>query len=269
MTKPVAILGTGPAGLMAAHACKLKGVPFSLFGLGDQSILGGAQFLHKALPYLDDETPDALLTYSVVGDPRSYKEKVYGAAEVQFVSASRVQQGQQVPAWSLVNSYQKLWDDIASGGNSINQLAVDPAWIFEKLEANRFQLIVSTIPRKSLCLTHAGIDMTGRAHVFVSQTVRIMNQCVLGDSFDNVIIYDGTPNVSWYRTSRIFGVGGTEWGESQSGKKLPYETVSAIKPLYTDCRCFTGKVLYTGRFGKWEKGVLTHQAFIDTWNALT
>lgn len=264
--KPVLILGVGPAGLMAAHACKLKGVPFSIVGNGGKSVIGGAQFLHAAVPLLTDAEPEGTLTYHVTGHESGYKTKVYGDSDVPFVSMGRVTDGQKVPIWSMQKNYDRLWDDIAGGGFSVSPADVTPEWLINEIEADRWRYIVSTIPRPHVCLSVAGM-VDGPAHAFVSQQIQIANECMLnfvGDDGESHIWYDGTSNVSWYRTSVIFGEGSTEWGM----RDLPYKTVTVRKPISTTCQCFNGKVMFTGRYGAWRKGILIHQAFVDTWRLL-
>lgn len=253
---------------MAAHACKLAGVPMAIFALGQKSQLGGAQFLHRAVPYLNDEAnPTAELTYKLVGTPEGYQQKVYGDEDVSFVSMQHLKDGQRVPAWSLLDTYDTLWNEFE---RHINQQEVTPQWLITHLEAGNFGGVVSTVPKTALCLAHAGL-VSDRPHLFVSQRVRILNESVLGPNFDNTIVYDGTPNVSWYRTSRIFGVGSTEWGASAAEKRLPYEEPLVVvkKPIRTDCTCFMDTVMFTGRYGAWQKGKLTHHAFVDTFQMVT
>lgn len=270
--KPVAILGIGPAGLAAAHACRLAGVPFALFSRDlHASRLGGAQFLHRPLPLVNDEAPDFKLLYTIVGTADIYKEKVYGNEPVPFVSFKNQEPGTVVPAWSLPLTYERLFEELV-GTNQVNQADVNPYVLNEWQASGDFAFIVSSVPKPAICRTHYGFE-DGRAHLFVSQTVRIMNESVLGTSFDNTIIYDGTHNVSWYRTSRINGVGSTEWGEG-APEKLPYEEpiVKVSKPIRTDCTCWQNAavpVINVGRFGTWSKGELVHNAFIKTWEKIS
>lgn len=236
----------------------------AIFSLGDKSMLGGAQFLHKPIPYLNDETaPKATLTYRLVGTPTGYQQKVYGASEVPFVSMQRVKDGEEVPAWSLLETYDTLWGEF---GEHINVQDVTPVWLQTHLDAGNFSAVVCTMPRHALCFAQAGHG--DRPHSFLSQTVRIRNEAVF-PQLENTIIYDGTDNVTWTRSSMIFGVGSTEWGDEwiNTDKVFPYKTVVVRKPLVTDCTCFSDQphVVFTGRFGAWKKGVLTHQAFVDTW----
>lgn len=271
--KKVAILGVGPAGLMAGYAASLRPNTFvSFFSSGGddgptKSRIGGAQFLHQALPGINNDRPDAQVKYRTVGGDTIYKEKVYGSADVPFVSMSRVSDGMQVPAWRLQTTYDRLWDLMIGHGNRVNVVDVSAAWLAALLDNGTFDLVVSTVPRPSVCLAHAGL-IDGRPHTFVSQPIRIMNRPAF-DIGDNIMIYDGTRNVSWYRTSNIFGVGSTEWSES-APERLPYDDpiVHVKKPISTDCSCFDGHVLFTGRFGEWRKGVLTHDAFKAVWKAM-
>jgi len=268
--KKVAILGTGPAGLAAAHAAGVMGHMVQIFTQGGddgptKSRIGGAQFLHIPLPVINDPEPDAMLTYLTAGTTDGYREKVYGPdGDVPFVSMERIPKGGAVPAWSLIDTYDKLWDVYCSG-TSVNVISLDPKRLIDIIERGNFDLVVSTIPKPALCLAHAGL--VPEIHAFVSQRIRIANECVL-PSPDNQIFYNGTPDVSWYRTSTIFGVGSTEWGAG-APERLPYrDLVSVKKPIRSDCTCFDGKVLFTGRFGLWRKGVLSHEGFIDTMEAL-
>jgi len=267
MIKPIAIIGIGPSGLAAAHACRLAGVPMSIFSRDDQkSLLGGAQFLHRGLPLINEKENSFKIHYSLVGDSHVYREKVYGNEPVPFVSMDNVQHGQVVTAWSLIDTYEELWNELVET-NTLNIEKVHPSLIQGWIEKGFFSAIISSAPRPSVCRSQAGMGY--RTHTFVSQRIRILGESVLGNAFDNTIIYDGTPNVSWYRTSRINGIGSTEWGDQWVEKKLPYEGKFMIvrKPIRTDCNCWQSKsipFLYVGRFGRWEKGELVHMAFDRT-----
>jgi hypothetical protein len=274
--KKVAILGAGPAGLMAAHAASQFGSLVSIFTQGvdgpTKSRLGGAQFLHKPIEGINDTfVPDGMLTYRLAGSNDGYQAKVYGEEPVPFVSMERVQDGMIVPAWRLEETYDRLWETyVQSSLDHINVVDVSAAWLMDLIEGGFFDLIVSTIPKTAVCLAHAGLT-DGRPHAFVSQSIRIRNECAFeGEAIKaaNTIWYDGSKNVSWYRTSMLFGVGSTEWGETAPAR-LPYDgVIKARKPLRTDCKCFDGRVLFAGRFGRWEKGALTHDAYVETVKAL-
>lgn len=265
--KPVAVLGAGPAGLMAAHGLAMTGVPVAVISQPDRtgsplkSMLGGAQFLHEPIPMVNEPEPDVMVTYKVSGDTETYKEKVYGDdPTIPFVSMQGLVDGKQQAAWNLQRTYDALWDNFEhSIANNLR--TVNGPYIIEAIQKGWFSAIVSTVPTPALCLAAAG--MIPEQHMFVSQTIKIANHCILGcTSGDNVVIYDGTRDHTWYRCSMLFGHGSTEW--STVGKTPPgMDLVTARKPLRTTCTCHQHTVARMGRNGTWTKGVLTHHAFVE------
>lgn len=282
MTEPiVAILGCGPAGMMAAHACSISGVKFAIFSRPEASRLGGAQFLHQAIPLLTSHMPDAIVNYWVVGDGRTYQKKAYGSGhQPSFVSFSNVFHGKTQQAWNLIRVYDQLWQ-MYSGG--INEMTVTPTDLIGIQKD--FDLVVSSIPRRALCAVQSSAPSSEvpNGHRFNGQSIRILkNQCALpadwtGGNPEMTIFYNGSPQQSWYRSSSLWGHQFTEFGD---GFQLPYEqddVVYAFKPLSHDCTCHTvkdvtkegmPKVIFVGRYGQWCKGVLTHDAFFGTLESL-
>lgn len=268
MMKPVAVLGAGPAGLMSAHALAMNGYPIALFTLPDaegnplKSKLGGAQFLHAPIPGINGD-PDAEITYRVTGDPSTYQRKVYGDdLTIPFVSMSGIVDGQTQKAWNLIATYEALWEQLSV--DRANCETINPRWLISAMEQEWFSGVVSSLPAPVMCLAHAGMR-TDVTHTFVSQHVLIDTECIL-DVPDNTVVYDGTEDRSWYRCSKIFGVGGTEWS-ALAPPPLMQNLIHARKPLRTNCDCFEDYLLRVGRFGEWTKGVLTHHAYeaTDQW----
>lgn len=250
----VAVLGCGPAGLMAAQAVALAGRPLAIFSVkAEPSKLGGAQFLHKAIPGINDHRkPDAVLTYRLLGDPETYRRKVYGSQpNVPFVSFTGVKDGEEQPAWNLIETYERLWEKFSG---HINEVAITAEWMRD----NSFDEVFSSVPLPSICMTQAG--MVSGYHGFHSQDILIAPLDYLPSVPDNTIVYDGTPDRTWYRSSRIFGVPGTEWSTYVKAPPLP-GLLRDRKPISTTCDCHP-EVTRVGRRGTWTKGVLTHDAFI-------
>lgn len=263
--KPIAILGTGPAGLLAAHAVALSGRPVAMFtapndsGGPRKSPIGGAQFLHSPIPGVHENGyPDRVITYRVEGTAEQYQKNVYGETNVPFVSFSNVADGQAQDAWSLITVYDRLWSDLSC--DRANVVEVDSNWVQEALDKEWFDLVISTIPALALCRSR---------HTFAYSSITVAPETILDDLPDDTVFYNGTSDRSWYRTSRLFGVGGTEWG---AGVKVPdwldLPTIQLDKPLSTKCDCFDDKVVKLGRMGKWKKGVLAHDGFYGAQDAL-
>lgn len=272
----IAILGTGPAGLMAAHACAILGQPFALFSLPDKhghvsrSRIGGAQFLHCEIPSLTAEEPDFVLTYRTNGTPEGYHQKVYGGdPKVPFVSMSNVTDGERVPAWNLRTLYNLMWDGICGeDGHSVNAQKVDAATLKQWLEDDEWPLIISTVPRSSLCLTHAGL-VDRMPHSFMSQTIHIVMDEDMGIPY-NTIEYDGSNERSWYRSSNINGIRSTEWGENALPRYHQSKAVTVRKPISHTCDCWKDddRVVFAGRYGRWQKGILVQDGFITAFKAI-
>lgn len=263
--KPIAILGAGPAGLMAAHAVALSGKPIALFTKGDasggplRSKLGGAQFLHEPIPMVNDAEPDGVITYRLRGNVQTYRLKVYGKdPNIPFVSMEGLEDGKEQPAWSLMETYDALWELLSADRANVEDIT--PAWLDSVLEKDWFSLVINTVPLTQLCLSYQGLVTDDPGHAFISQRIVIHNECILEDLGDNSVFYSGDLSQSWYRASRIFGVGSTEWSALSPQPPLP-GLVTARKPIKTTCSCYEDQVIRLGRHGSWTKGVLTHHAF--------
>lgn len=256
----VAILGCGPSGLLAAHACHSYEIPYVIFSQLRKSQLGGAQYSHIPIPGIhDDDDPDVKLKYVVRGDAETYQRKVYGSETVPFVSFENVYDGKLVPAWNLRKMYDHLW---VGSQEKIVDFTLDPINV-SKLP-HSFDYVFSSVPLPTICFGR--VDPAVQ-HWFKQQTVRILNEPLAAGMEDNTIIYDGTDEHSWYRMSKIFGVGSTEWGGSGAVPPIP-DLKTVDKPIATNCDChqadFGGgipAVIKIGRFGTWQKGELTFHAF--------
>jgi len=263
--KAVAILGCGPAGLLAAHAAALAGQPVAILSYGKKSRLGGAQFLHEPIPELTDTEPDVEITYRRSGSALWYEEKAYGdGARPSFVSFDGVTDGMTQLGWNLRGLYDRLWDQYAA--NSITETELSPRKLQEIIDDKLFSLVVSSIPLTHLCKKPQMTTPGG--HRFTQQAIMIHPGVCHGGNAENTIWYDGNSDVSWYRSSNLFGVASTEWGVGMAAR-LPYNIESFVrvqKPVSHQCDCWedSDKLIKVGRFGRWQKGVLTHDAFRTT-----
>lgn len=238
----VAVLGCGPAGLLAAEACEAAGLNVSIISNKQKSFISGAQYLHDPIPGVTLSRPDGHLNYVKRGNARGYAAKVYGDAN-HACSWSEFPEG-TLPAWSMLKMYDELWHrfgdrihDRQIGDESINEIV------------HEWPLVISSIPLRSICRE--------RDHRFNGAKVYI-NKLAAEPLPDNTILYDGTTETSWYRCSSIFGEEGTE-----STVPLPGgASWEGIKPTGHTCDCHPS-VIKVGRFGQWKKGVLIHHAYND------
>lgn len=243
--RDVAILGCGPAGLLAAYACEQLGLNVSIISKAQRSVISGAQYLHDPIPGLTPERPDGQLNYIKDGSARGYANKVYGNPD-HPCSWDKFPEG-LLPAWSMLDVYSQLWAryhariwDQSIGGDSLDEIAAE------------WPMVISSIPLRHIC--------KNPEHVFNGARVWIAPYAAL-DLPDNTIHYDGTLAQSWYRCSRIFGEEGTE-----SSVEIPGAEWEGIKPTGHTCDCHP-EVVKVGRFGQWKKGVLIHHAYNDALEA--
>lgn len=258
MNKKIAILGSGPAGLMAARAIAVVSRerdifpdPFEIFALGYKSPLYGAQYLHEPIPGVTPEHGE-MIEYKLLGTTEDYRRRVYGDDWDGTVSPEDLDKEHW--GWDLRSTYDNLWYDY---GEDVNQIKVTPGFVRDLLADG--WLVVSSIPAHTLC---------DQGHAFLAQDVIAAGDAPqLGISLpysipDFSVICNGeTDGASWYRASNIFGHRTVEWPE---GTPVPIPTASVVqKPLKTTCDCWDQRVLKIGRYGRWKKGVLTHHAYND------
>lgn len=245
------VLGCGPAGLLAAHACELAGLDTTVISRKVRSRLGGSQFLHHAIPDLTPDEPEGLLTVTGLGTASGYADKVYGDPDA-VASWGEFVQDEPISIWDMVTMYDELW-------SRWEDRIVDTDVTVSLVDEAQAALVVSTIPATVLC--------HDEEHQFHSQAIKVLPEFMSGLYFghhqDNVIIYNGDPWFDWYRSSRIFGRGMTELSDATAPIHMLdlSQWFDVNKPLSTDCDCFGDKVLKVGRFGKWHKGDLVTDAF--------
>jgi hypothetical protein len=122
MTREVAILGCGPAGLMAAHAVTMNGdVPY-LLAVKQKSVMFGAMYLHRSIYGITELMPEGVIEICKYGTSAGYAEKVYGYKDAP-VSFNKFQEGKH-PTWDLRKAYDRLW---TLYGDKVHDLRLGPS----------------------------------------------------------------------------------------------------------------------------------------------
>jgi hypothetical protein len=266
MTKSVAILGCGPAGLLVAHAAEISGWNFRIYSKKQKSKLYGAQYLHQAIPQLDCGPP-TLVRYALRGTPEEYRRKVYGAEWDGTVSPEDFLEEHYV--WDIRYTYDGIWDryqDEIESWDFIGKEQYNNYYLTYKHD-----LVISTVPRKI---------WAEPGDVFESTKV-----WALGDTEDervrmfrppeDMVFCDGTDEHTWYRVSNIFGYCTMEWPydplhkiNSRLTLKPPMRGTSVVeKPLRHNSKA-AADFVHVGRYGAWQKGILTTDAFFESMKVL-
>lgn len=241
----VAILGCGPAGLLAVHGALQMGHEPFCYSIKQKSVIPGAVYLHEEIPGMTPEEPDGVVTFHREGTRDGYALKVYGNVQAP-VSWDTFPTG-EYEAWSMHDLYDRLWTEY---GSSVIDQRLDDDLLDGVAES--FPLTISSIPARALCKNHY--------HAFNGANVWISDEA-WRDCPDNGIVYNGEQSIPWYRTSRIFGYGATEYTVPVNG------AYQGTKPTHTNCDC-RPDIKRVGRFGRWEKGVLVHHAFRQSMEVL-
>jgi hypothetical protein len=253
MANKAIILGCGPAGLLAAHAAEMAGWEYVIWSEHKKSRIGGAQFLHSAIPDLTSPTPDATVRFQHDGDAAGYARKVYGNG---YAPTSWGEYNGDQAVWNMRVAYDRLWQKQEC---MIDDKKVRPDDVRGAMEDG--SVVISTIPRPAICK-----DPT---HLFSFQQVWFTYEHIphLEKSL-NFVVYNGRPETRWYRFSQLFGWLSKEWSDEQAavaeseGRKL----ISVQKPTDHNCNCWMSWAQFQpmGRYGRWKKGELIHHAFWKT-----
>lgn len=257
-----AVLGCGPTGLLAAHGL-VKGAEFTgieieieILSRKRKSPLYGCQYLHSSIPGL--QLPFERVSYRLVGGMDGYRRKVYGEAEDVDVSPQLLEENHT--AYDIRAAYDQLWEQYQGAISDFFFSRGSWRLLQERLKGRGVGLILSSLPAPVLCQEDPECK-------FESQSIWAMGDApelgrwasITEDISNRTIICNGDPQVQWYRASKVFGHGTVEWPE---GAAPPHGASRVNKPIKTTCHC-NPEVYRIGRYGKWEKGVLSHTAYSE------
>lgn len=261
----VFVLGCGPAGLMAAWAARRMGYAVRILSKRRKSEMFGAQYLHQPIHGVTEEATQ--IDYRLVGTVEGYRRKVYGKAWTGTVSPDEFGPEDKHVGYNLRSVYDTLWREFFE---DVMQMEFRHGGDVQTLQdsirkMNPNALIISTIPAPTLCTMQDGHSFRGQQVWAIGDAPERGIFCPVTFAKPDEVLCNGEPDVSWYRTANIFGYRTCEWGHQ---RQPPYEGVAKIvKPLSTNCDCLPD-VKRMGRFGRWEKGVLSHTAYYDTLDIL-
>jgi len=245
--KKVCIIGCGPSGLLAAHAAEQGGHKFTIVSKElRKSVMGGAMYLHEAIPGLTEQVPDGQLYIEKRGMATGYAKKVYGD-ENHSVSWNLFATGMH-RIWYMDRAYNKLWrrykDHVKI--HNVSEHTMDEI-------IRHFDLVIATMPKPAVC--YGG-------HVFESVPVWIRQRRLTG-IHSNTMTYSGLEEDPWYRKSTINNVVNIEYAQRPPSD----DYYGGIKPTRNNCTCWR-RVMWAGRWGRWEKGVLVHHVYQQVKHAL-
>ncbi|AOE44872.1 oxidoreductase [Gordonia phage Terapin] len=278
----IAILGCGPTGLLAAHACTLEGYDVAIFSRKRKSELFGSQYLHNPIPGLTPESDKGVpVKYVVRGTPEEYRRKTHGKWWDGHIGQDEFEPDHQ--AWDIRQHYDMLWRTyvgkiepysiptkgmVASFFKRENSDVGVGGYVNWDLGLSEYELVISTVPRDIWQLPgDEYIYSEGWAIGDAPERGVFVDDLVEGRELfdkDNTIICDGTSLVPWTRLSKVHGFTSIEWPHHAAQPHT--QAVRVRKPLhYTPGPHQNGSPtanwLHVGRYGQFEKGVVVTDAF--------
>lgn len=256
----VAILGCGPAALLAAHEISMSNpeTRIEIYSKKTKSPIHGAQYLHEPIEGIIG-IPREIISYKIVGGTVPYLQKVYGP-EWDGSIKDEMRESRHY-AWDIRECYDFLWGKFE---RMINDVWFDHAIFrdfYNTAENGRWDFVINTLPKPILCSNNHWFKGTEiyAAGDAPSEGIECPVDCPPGD-----VIYNGREDVGWYRVSNIFGHRTAEWPARKGMKKPPIDGVVKVKkPLSHNCDCWP-LLKNIGRFGQWQNGVLAHHAIRQT-----
>lgn len=265
--------------MVAAHACAVHDVEFTIYSKKRKSFLFGSQYLHEPIPGIVHKVEGEWVKYVNIGTPEEYRRKTHGKFWDGIVAPEDFETEHQ--AWNIREAYDRLWRrysgyvvDYSIPTRLQNNGKPDfsrqhPYWsVREDLKLDQFDLVISTVPRNMWAIdgdkfTYSLGWALGDAPengIFVPYAID-----------DMTILCHGGDDVEYNRLSRVFGYTTVEWpahavnipgGANRIVKPLRYE------PYQKEVWDHGGELpwnkwLHVGRYGKWHKGVLTTDAWHD------
>lgn len=267
------VLGAGPAGIFATHALRQNGHEVTVLSKQRRkSFMRGAQYLHHPIPGLSpDEEHPFTISYELLGDEHDYRDKVY--AQYPGIEVSPGSLLGEHDAWDIRAAYDAGWgryDHLVYEWDATTPGAFNTRGTEANRIMNAADLIVSTIPAPMLNV--------GNPLAFPSETVWSTDRAVwpvvggVVDGRDNVVVCSGLPGHEWYRTSRIQGWENTEYAGIPSPETLKqdmgdvrrlWRVEKPICPPAELAELMPPRWKLQGRYGKWRKGVLSHEAYYE------
>lgn len=259
MSEKVAILGCGPAGLIAAHTARRLGHRTSVYSKKVKSTINGAQVVHQPIIGMHDPDEPSTVHYIKNGNEEGYAEKVYGKVDAP-TSWPLYEEG-PMDYWPMRTTYETLW---AQWEPSIFDVDLD--YGTARRLADEHDHVFSTVPLPVL-LKKPEWEIFTHQPVWISQEFLAFNPSPSTHAEGSWIEYNGLPSSQYYRKSWINGwlsIECSEYSTLTNNTTMNWQRIS--KPLdvwggdATRAEITPLGVTLVGRYGEWRKGRLTHHA---------
>ncbi|KKN86942.1 hypothetical protein LCGC14_0265050 [marine sediment metagenome] len=249
----IAILGAGPSGMMAAHAASECGNYVDIFDADPNKSKrnAGVFFLHAScnLPLTPTSIQQRLLGAEGMLSRNvalAYGQKVYGIPSVKN-SVLGPRQVPEIQGYNAGTAINMLWDLY---GKQVQTKAIEDLHDIGEL-LREYDRVISTIPLHHL---YSGLD-------YESATLWIRGgKAPDGEAW---ILYNINEHCDWYRCSAIWGTFTMEYRAGYIPVRRPeYNYFEVTKVVgRRNIPAHSERLLFTGRYGAWDKTILTHMVY--------
>jgi hypothetical protein len=249
--KKIAIIGTGPAAMMAALAAHQEGYGhihfYTSHGAQLKSVIHGAQYVHGIIHDLPTWIHPFNVRYRYIGTEEIYRRGIYGD-NLAPGGTSWGKFGPIEAAWPMREIYDWAFEELA-----VESLTIRRDLCPDEIEqmVDYYDYVFNTAPLKAIA-RHGDFH---HETVFIAPTNRY-------EIPRDEIHYFGDGRIA-YRASNLMGSPSTEFPFRQRDyieRKTRKLLVEIQKPL--SCSNVDLPGMYRlGRYGKWHKGVLTHHVY--------
>jgi hypothetical protein len=263
------IVGSGPAGLLAAHGAGIEGAAVTIYDAAPEyrpDTIFSLQYLHEPCG-LELLVRQLQLRYYCIARSskpvevaRAYNAKL--GRPLDDANSTRFLFESPVTVWSLKDAYRLLWSMYR---HRIFQKAV--SWEGLLAITKAFDVVISTAPLPKL-LPH--LDWPTRNSMIA------MGWLPVPGMEENTCYYNLLPDVPWYRATYLDGGSATEFVQSvlQESVDGMGSCCARLQPLRKVVQHnnvigpMPGNLWLTGRWGSWDPSKLTHHAHQDAREAV-
>lgn len=254
----VSVLGGGPSGMFAAWAALQCGHKVTIYDKNAKDISVGAN--HGVFALWDD--CDLFLSQRVKvqigiigakqlspdGIAQAYSNKVYGDPH-QSVSVSKYARYEKRECFNHAEAYTQILEFV--GKENVKDLNLTS--LYDDGNWKNADKIICTLPANLMFPSFKWRKTEAYIHHSTSP---------LEESF---MIYNVNEYVPWYRCSAIFGYFSMEYAMVPDWTGKPFVKVNKVlESEQSPEDCYAGdNVYFTGRFGAWQKEMLTEDVYWD------
>jgi hypothetical protein len=221
--------------------------------------------LHKPIPQVDTDGPN-IVQYLLSGTPEQYRRKVYGKDWDGVVSPEDLMEEHY--AWDLRRAYDWLWKSFEPWIIDTD-LVPERNWHYKRILA-KHDLVISTVPRKIWWVPG---DLFESIKIWALGDTELPRVEKPYRPAPFTVQCDGNKHVPWYRVSNIYGYCTMEWPHyiSNPGTNIGRPLYPGASLVEKPLKCYSRGApdfIHLGRYGAWEKGILTSDVFFQAMKVL-